>query len=108
MKMYTIYDSTIEKYFSKIFLLHNDAHAERLFQTSVLGGDEAMTASPNDYTLYRIGAYDDDTGIPIGHDPVRIQTGIQAMKNGMRDRERIQALHDEIHKLQTGDDNATH
>ena len=92
MKLYTIRDATIGKFFTRLFMLHNDEQAKRLMQQSVLGGDEAMSANPDCYTLYRVGAYDDDTGIPIGHDPERVCTGIEAYTQGLRDRERLEDL----------------
>ena len=106
MKMYTIRDATLGKFFSKIFMLHNDAHAKRMFQHAVLGGDKVMTDNPDDYTLYRVGAYDDDTGIPIGHDPERVCTGIEAYQQGLADRERLEDLQRQIEQLQQGDENA--
>ena len=108
MKIYTIYDATIGKFFSRLFILINDAEAIRLFETSVLGGDQAMTNNPDDYTLYCSGAYDDNTGIPIGHDPVRICTGIEAFNNGMQRRQKLEALQQEIANVQQGEPDATH
>ena len=99
MKLYTIRDATLGKFFTKLFMLHNDAQAKRVFQAAIIGGDETMAANPDDYTLYRVGAYDDTTGIPIGHDPERVQTGLEALTSAMQDRERLEALHAEIAAL---------
>lgn len=99
MKIYSIRNATIGKFFTRLNVLHGDAQAKRLMQQAVLGGDPAMTANPDDYTLYRIGAFDDESGIPIGHDPERICTGLEAYQQGLRDRERLEALNQEIEEL---------
>ncbi len=108
MKLYTVRDATIGKYFTKLFMLHNDAQANRMFQHAVLGGDQNMTDNPDDYTLYRVGAYDDESGIPIGHDPERICTGVQAVRQGLMDRERLANLQKEITEIKDGENHATH
>ena len=99
MKMYTIYDATLGQYFSRIFMMHNDKQAMRMFQHAVCGGDKNMSAHPDDYTLYHIGIYEEQAGIPIGHDPVRVCTGMEAFQQGMSDRERLEDLQKQIEQL---------
>lgn len=100
MKMYVVRDATIGRFFTKIHILHGDAHAKRLMQHACLGGDPNMTENPDDYTLYRVGAFSDEAGIPVGHDPERVCTGMEAVEQGLKDREKLAELKQQIEKLQ--------
>jgi hypothetical protein len=102
MKLYTIRDAITEKFFGRIFMFENDQHAMRVFVHGLQNPDDPMSQHPDDYTLYRIGAYNDDAGIPIGHDPVRIATGVEIL-NIYKDRlAKVEALQAEIHNIQKG------
>lgn len=104
MKMYTIRDATTEKFFGRIFLFENDAHAIRVFKATVSNADDPMSQFPDDYTLYYVGEYDDDEGIPKGQDPRRVMTGNEAVKQRGIDLEKLAALHEEIEALKNGHD----
>lgn len=56
-----------------------DAVAVREFARSVNAtGDSPMVSSPDDFTLFRIGSYDDSTGLHIPLDaPVSLGNGVQ-------------------------------
>lgn len=98
MKIYTIYDAITVRFWARLMILENDNHAKRIFQQSIQK-DQTLNDNPGDYTLYRIGAYDDVTGIPIGHDPVRVQSGNEALQAYEEKREKIEALQTEIEQL---------
>ena len=42
---------------------YNDASAIRNFEHAVMAPDSLMRSHPADYTLYRLGSYDTETGI---------------------------------------------
>lgn len=101
MKIYTVRDAITEKFFGRMFLFQNDEHAKRVFVHSILNQDDPMSKHPDDYTLYRVGAYDDNTGIPIGHDPVRVATGLEILNDFKERLAKVEALHAEIHAIQS-------
>ena len=104
MILYTVYDAITEKYFGRFFHFENDNHAKRVFQRTLMT-DEVMQNSPEDYTLFRVGTYDDDVGIPQGHEPVRIWTGLDALHDLQRRSTQVQELQAEIAKLTNPEQN---
>jgi hypothetical protein len=99
MKMYTIRDATTELFFGRIFLFENDAHAIRVFKDVVTNKDDPMGQHPDDYTLYYVGTYDDSDGIPMGEDPRRVITGVEAVRQRGFDLEKLQELNKEIEAI---------
>lgn len=72
-----IHDSMAEA-FSNPYFFPAEGAGIRAFAQGVNGGDKAMTANPGDFTLYRLGTYDERTGVLVPEtDPVRVVTGLQ-------------------------------
>ena len=107
MKMYVIRDAITGKYWSRIMLLENDEHAKRIFTEAAISEEGEISKSPEDYTLYRVGVYDDSAGIPVGHDPERVITANEAINSYLTKQARIEALHKQIDLIKSnGDANA--
>lgn len=71
--MYTIYDSVAE-IFNRPFVDHNDASATRAFERSL-----ESNPNKNDYSLYRIGTYDDESGmVTPSMTPVKVRSGFDS------------------------------
>lgn len=52
---------------------YNDASAIRNFEHAVMAPDSLMRSHPGDYTLYRLGSYNTETGIILSKvDPEQI------------------------------------
>lgn len=52
---------------------YNDASAIRNFEHAVMAPDSLMRSHPADYTLYRLGSYNTDSGIIVSEaDPQQI------------------------------------
>lgn len=52
---------------------YNDASAIRNFEHAVMAPDSLMRSHPADYTLYRLGSYNTETGIIVSEaDPAQI------------------------------------
>ena len=51
---------------------YNDASAIRNFEHAVMAPDSLMRSHPADYTLYRLGSYNTETGIIVSADPQQI------------------------------------
>ena len=60
LSMYAIWDSAAE-YYSRPILLNNDEVALRSCHEWMMDADSHIRKSPQDYTLFNIGTYDDET-----------------------------------------------
>jgi len=61
-KLYAVYD-TKAKFFTNPFVAQNDMVALRLFASAVRDPATDISKFPVDYTLFRIGEYDDEKGM---------------------------------------------
>lgn len=48
----------------------NDACAVRNFEHAVRQPDSLLASHPNDYSLFRVGQFDDETGVVVPEAPV--------------------------------------
>ena len=62
ISMFSIYDSKAKSYLPP-FHMPNDAMALRVFQDCVSDPSHAFGKHPEDYTLFHLGHFDDETGI---------------------------------------------
>lgn len=60
-------------FFLPILEASGDAHAERIIADAIANGAKSLAAHPNDYCLYRLADYDNQTGHlePNIPDPVK-------------------------------------
>ena len=78
----------------------------RAFEVAVTGGDPSMSEFPDDYSLYYLGTYDDETGMHESDGPPkRVYTGFEALSSAKRRRQKLEALNAEI-ALLNGDGDA--
>lgn len=77
INLYTIKDLKT-KAFGKIFMFQNDEIAARQFHVALIT-DDTMSQFPDDYVLYAIGVYDDDSGVITANSPERMLTGPEAL-----------------------------
>lgn len=59
--IYSVYDKKA-KYYSTVFLFSQDAEAVRAFSDVVKDKRTMIGLHPSDFSLYRIGRFDDNTG----------------------------------------------
>lgn len=72
INMYSIFD-TLSEIFHKPFTEINNASATRAFNESI-----KENPNKNDFVLYHIGAYDDNSGTIIANsNPVKVTSGIE-------------------------------
>lgn len=67
LKMFTIRDSKAE-IFNTPFYAHTHGEAERQFQRLAKDQTSMLSQFPEDYDLYHVGEYDDQTGKIETHD----------------------------------------
>lgn len=74
VKLYSVYDSVAEVW-GKPFPMKNKGEAIRGFTQAVNDQSTQLYLHPEDYTLFEIGEWDDDTGTIIMH-PAKISCGV--------------------------------
>ena len=69
LNAYSIYDKAVQAY-ARVFFLRTDSEAKRGFATICMDADGDIIKHPEDYTLFRIGEFDDGDGLLTGCEPV--------------------------------------
>ena len=78
LNAYTIYDVASGIYM-RPFFSQADGQAVRGFKDIATDAEHEIGKHPEDYTLYRIGSYNDTTGALIGENPEKLMTGLEAV-----------------------------
>ncbi len=78
LNAYTIYDVASGIYM-RPFFSQADGQAIRGFKDIATDADHEVGKHPEDYTLFRIGTYNDTTGKLAGEDPEKLATGLEMM-----------------------------
>jgi len=81
MKIYSIYDSKAEAYLQPFFS-PNNAVAIRNFQNVLQDPNSNINRWPEDFTLFAIGTWDEDTG------QITPAEQIKSLGNGLQHREK--------------------
>ena len=112
LKIYAVKDVQADAFMQPI-IRPNEEVSVRDFTHAVTAADSPMSANADDYILYEIGDWDDESGYVIPCDPRIVITGTFAVKESRiisREnktiREKLDALHAEIEKLKEGYDDA--
>jgi hypothetical protein len=79
LKLYAVHDTKAGTYMMPFPML-TDQLALRSFQQGCLDPQTPMAQYPLDHSIFRIGTYDDETGILESETPIHLQTAIQAIK----------------------------
>lgn len=61
LNVYTIYDSKVKAYMQP-FMAQTNGQALRMFADTVQDDKTVINKHPEDYTLFALGSYDDQTG----------------------------------------------
>jgi len=69
MRAYSIFDSKAQAFLPPFFML-NDAVALRIFEECANDISHQFSKFPEDYVLYRVGDFHDDSGSFVPVDPV--------------------------------------
>lgn len=75
LNFYSIYDVATGAYM-RPFLMPADAAAERAFKGLALDAEHDIGKHPEDYTLFKVGIFDDNTGQIIAFDPEKVVTAL--------------------------------
>lgn len=74
--MYAIFDVKAEIY-TIPFFLHHDAPAIRAFKNMINDKEHQFSKNPEDYSLAKLGMFDDNTGELLG-DYIKLIEGMEA------------------------------
>ena len=76
LKAFSVYDSAAKAYMTPWFL-HQEAQARRVFGNAINQEDHQFYANPEDYTLFYIGQFDDETGMVESVTPESCGNGLE-------------------------------
>lgn len=79
-KIFTVYDVQAET-FGQPFFMQSEGIALRSFHEAALNPESEISKYPDDYVLYAIGEYNDDTGHITPQEPKRLQSAAAAIKS---------------------------
>lgn len=74
--VYAIHDGAAGAYLNPIYQ-HTDGMMIRMFRNAVNDNTHAFGQNPSDYTLFKIGSYDDETGQHTSENPQSLGNGIE-------------------------------
>lgn len=100
LNVYSFYDSAAKAY-TQPFFLHNDGLAIRAFQSNVNdeSGNNNIANNPDQFTLYRIGQYDDVNGELIPTTPESLGNGVKYQDKIKVTDKHMNAIFDEIKEI---------
>ena len=80
MEIYAIKDTKVA--YNLPFYQHNQAEAQRNFAAAVRDTNGIMSKNPADFELWKLGTYDDETGLIYGGQPCYICSGMEVVNRG--------------------------
>ncbi len=96
LNAYTIYD-VASRAFMRPFFSQADGQAIRGFKDIALDAEHDVGTHPEDYTLYRIGTFNDATGKIAGEELEKLITGLQCVHQAQAvNQDNIQELERKI------------
>ena len=78
MFVFSVYDRASGVY-DRPWCAVSDAAAQRAFTDLCQNKDHPIGLHPDDYTLFRIGTWTDDTGAIVGDPPEKVINGLEAV-----------------------------
>jgi hypothetical protein len=76
LNMYSIYDRASGVY-DRPWCAHSDEMAMRMFGDQATGADTYIGKHPEDFTLFRVGTWDDNKGQIVGEAPEKVVNGVE-------------------------------
>ena len=71
MNFYSIFDSAVNAYM-RPFVMQADAQAIRMLGDESVRADSDISGHPEDYSLFRLGSFDDNEGLLKACEPICI------------------------------------
>lgn len=74
LNFYAIFDKAIGAYM-RPFVMQADGQAIRMFHDECVNADSPLSKHPEDYTLFRLGSFDDNEGEIVGQEAHKLARG---------------------------------
>jgi len=104
LNIYSIYD-TASGLYSRPFFTQSDAEAVRSFKDISLDADHPIGKHPEDYTLFRLGVFDDVKGKLYNEENESLSTALEQVSASRRvNQDNIQKLNKQIEPTLVEDD----
>ena len=97
-KVYVVHDSKADA-FMMPFFMQEDAQAVRGFQDQVNNPESPFFNHAEDYTLFNIGRYSEETGTLEGVDKFALANGVEVKKSEPNVNQLVLELVDELRKV---------
>ena len=92
MNVYSIFDSAAAVYM-RPFFMPSDSAAVRAFSDISCDAEHEVGKHPEDYSVHRIGYFDDQKGALVGEQPECLATALELVaKSRNVDRDRLQEM----------------
>lgn len=97
LNVYSFYDSAAKAY-TQPFFLHNDGLAIRAFQNNIndTSGNNNIANNPDQFTLYKIGTFDDIDGNINAIVPESLGNGLKYVEKVKVTDKDLQAIYDQL------------
>lgn len=92
--MYSVFDRASGIY-ERPFCARSDMEAMRSFSDIAVSKDHPIGQHPDDYTLFRVGTYDDNKGQIVGEASEKIINGAEAVASSQS----VESVQDSVAKL---------
>nr|UXQ88011.1 MAG: nonstructural protein [Microvirus sp.] len=79
-KIFSIFDSKAAAYLPPFFM-PEEGMAIRLFKQCVNDSQHQFSKDPGDYTLFNLGAWDDNTSKIMTHPGISLHNGLELLQN---------------------------
>lgn len=81
--VYAVFDVASGVY-DRPFVAHGDPAAHRSFGDVAVSADHPIGKHPQDFTLFRIGTYDDNSGHIDPEPPAKVVTGLECVAQAQK------------------------
>jgi hypothetical protein len=96
LNVYSIFDVAAGAY-ARPFFLQSDAQAMRMFGDVAVDAEDPIGQHPEDYSLFRVGHWDDNKGSLVGEPPECLATALEVVASRQKvDRAAVHELDKEL------------
>jgi hypothetical protein len=102
LNVYTIFDTATGAYM-RPFYMQSDGQATRAFKDLAVAADHEIGKHPEDYSLWRIGQFNDNKGELVPEDRECLATALELVAVARRvDQDKLEELNGEINAFSNG------
>ena len=102
LNVYTIFDTASGAYM-RPFYMQADNAAIRSFKDLAVAADHEIGKHPEDYSLWRIGTFDDNKGMLVPEDRECLATALELVATAQRvDQDNMEKFNGEMHAIGDG------